>query len=205
MECDGTRTRRKREYREFEKALTEAITNAEAVFKGVVYDAESICSFFDAYEVMVNYPEEPCAPRLGAALKEEMRLRQVCNGGNDTSICCVPSTELPAQVIVVGDVVYNITSYGMPLYDNANDCFQPGERSLLHLVVYRREDVGEAEKARGHLEKFMQLAKCDPLDKSNCVAECETASREKPDEAAEATQIALREASFCDNAGSRPQ
>jgi hypothetical protein len=64
----------------------------------------------------------------------------------------------PQHVIIIGDIVYTVMSYGLPIYDSATSSFTGGEEALVSLLVYRRKDVTLANKISIHLGEIFSKA-----------------------------------------------
>lgn len=77
--------------------------------------------------------------------------------------------EFPQHMVIVGDTVYSIMTYGMPIYQNTttnpdvpasgifHGQFHPivGENKPVRLLVYRRVDVALADDVCKHLERLV--------------------------------------------------
>jgi hypothetical protein len=63
----------------------------------------------------------------------------------------IPPNLFPQPVIIIGDFVYSITSYGLPDYDLSTKSFVGGEREFVSFLVYRRQDKQLAKKITKHL------------------------------------------------------
>lgn len=83
--------------------------------------------------------------------------------------CPVLPREFPQQMVIIGDIVYSIMSYGLPIYkadtrpdDPASDIFYGefhpigGEHKPVLLLAYRRVDATLADSVSDHLTRFVK-------------------------------------------------
>jgi hypothetical protein len=82
--------------------------------------------------------------------------------------CQILPREFPQQMVIVGDIVYSIMSYGLPIYkpnqqsdDPLSDMFHgdfhaiEGEHKPVLLLAYRRVDATLADSVSDHLRRFV--------------------------------------------------
>jgi hypothetical protein len=72
----------------------------------------------------------------------------------------IPPDQFPPHVIVIGNIVYMIMSYGLPIYEPQTG-FRPigegkGKDKLADLLVYRRNDPETADVISKHLEEIIK-------------------------------------------------
>ena len=69
--------------------------------------------------------------------------------------CEIHPNKFPQEVIIIGDVVYIIASYGLPMYTNGH--FEPfPSTNLAYLISWRRHDPELAKTVRMFLKNYIQ-------------------------------------------------
>lgn len=74
------------------------------------------------------------------------------------SVTQVKPNELIQPVIVIGDIVYVIADYGMPIFDETKKYFVPlkEEGQPVELICWRRNDASLAKQIVNHIERFIE-------------------------------------------------
>ena len=63
---------------------------------------------------------------------------------------------MPQHIIVINDIVYTIMTYGMPIFNEKDNCFEPFDQGKkADLLVYRKEDVYLAERINLHINRIV--------------------------------------------------
>lgn len=131
-------------------------------FLSVRYPLSVLERFYERYD-MVN-SEHPSKAHVEAVMKEERALAGVCDPYNRHFE--IAPQFFPPHVIVLGNVVYTISTFAMPIYkpsptdDIASGKFEGqfvgGEAGLARLYAYRIDDRHYADGVRKHLQNFVE-------------------------------------------------
>jgi hypothetical protein len=187
-------------YDPFERLLRRLFSEPEVKINAVVYNDHCLKAFYAAYHYQAgNQAAKKALPasndpvadaeaytealmplvghdRVARCVRDEHRIAHVgetFQQENNNVYRTKQPDALPATVIVIGDVVYQITNYGSPIYISSNavldapfsdikGLFVPQAAStrdrLVHLVAFRRHDQAFATAVGNHLQRHVDAA-----------------------------------------------
>lgn len=132
----------------------------------ITYSVSSYQNLYQSYHKMVKSPLKQRideARLLNACVKHATDLLTIFKNEqnkNRTAKVVVkeihPRENFPQHVIIIGDIIYIIASYGLPIYDNnLNDFVVPkGEEKVADLLTWRRRDGELADTIIRHLKNL---------------------------------------------------
>jgi len=185
-----------RKYSAFVLALQDAAKDTKVKFDAIVYGQDCLESFYASYSEqahtrigggLATLMADPT--KLSGELRKNLKSRQVVkaleeekniatshqlrNAANNKIYRAKKPDALPACVIVIGDTVYQITNFGMPIFtpmngvlgspfDAIRGVFMPSSghpsSHLLKLMVFRREDSEFADQVVEYLNRHAVAA-----------------------------------------------
>jgi hypothetical protein len=139
----------------------------------ITFHKELYQKLFDCYDKMISAKngksDQQCVEHC---TKEALSCLRHFVGWPEEKLgfhCPVLPREFPQQMVIIGDIVYSIMSYGLPIYktgtkadDPANDMFYgefhpiEGERKPVLLLAYRRVDATLADSVSDHLMRLVK-------------------------------------------------
>ncbi len=134
-------------YSEFRKAFISKIVHLRKA-RAITYPVNLYHSFYYRYEEKHNTNIND--KRVTACVNEA----KILFDNSKLKTTEIQPVGFPQHIIIIGDWVYTIMSYGLPTYDAADGKFKGGENHLASLLVYRKKDPTLAKQISGHLEEL---------------------------------------------------
>jgi len=155
-------------YAKFREEFQAAITNPNryANATALTYPRALYSELYAQYDKLAA--STPSVSRVNSCVAEANVLAE--DFVKNAQLVQINPQLFPPHIIVIGDVVYSIMSYGIPLYqpnsskpdtaDVFNGTFVGGEPDhVAQLVVYRREDDVLAGIVEDHIQRLIQRTK----------------------------------------------
>jgi hypothetical protein len=134
-------------YSIFRDALKEKVNRSKKVKpKAITFPLDLYKSLYDRYERVHYDIQNPRDTRIKECEKEA---RGLVSGFDVKEIS---PEKFPQHIIIIGNIVYTVMTYGFPNYDSTNKKFTEGEAELASLLVYRRDDALLANIISSHLD-----------------------------------------------------
>jgi hypothetical protein len=143
-------------YSRFRTKLKETVfeLGGQGTAKAITFPVSLYKPFYERYEETHGTKGSPSTKRIERC-SEDAQILFKAEGFKTKEI----NPEIfPQHVIIIGDIVYTIMSYGLPVYDPSSGKFQGGEKELASLLVYRKKDASLAKKISEHLDKLISPA-----------------------------------------------
>lgn len=144
------------DFTKYKNALNEKITNEEYEFHGICFDKPNIDKLFDKYGeinkngIANNVSTVAVTTCKGTAKQFIDSIISATGNSKKSSLYNMDPANPVEAFVIIGDVVYTIQAWGLPVYKNGNfeDPFK-GENNastkLVKLIAYRQKD-GELAK-----------------------------------------------------------
>jgi len=129
--------------------------------RAITYPRDMYSPLYRCYDKMINGTEN--AERIDACVADA---EDFVNNFTEQKpiqrgeLHPISPDQFPPHVIVIGNIVYMIMSYGLPIYDPQTKSFRQigqgsGKEKLADLLVYRRNDPETADVISKHLEEII--------------------------------------------------
>jgi len=192
-----TRTPLVEEYSQFKTALREMFISDHVDLTAITYSAEQLRAFYCSYHLQnilgpfhesdrffhnsgdrdvtpasVNWQRVLTEPAVQFAVIEESDLAKNVMGGSANALYSVNSPDdMPPNLIVIGDIVYNLSSFGFPIFHPCSTAdlgayafkalrgfFEVNQKDkLIRLVAFRTNDRALADAVKSHVASFIAL------------------------------------------------
>jgi len=157
----------------FYRALRDALESKPLQAIAITYGKDKYLKLFDVYHKMIKDEKEKSSPvdyvRLCTKSAELLSNLFESSTSSNVRFEQFDADQFPQHVIIIGDVVYIIVSYGIPIYDKESDAFIPleGENEPADVLTWRRKDAVLAKTISSHLNKLLETKNAKMTKSSN--------------------------------------
>jgi hypothetical protein len=146
----------------FREAIRESAPRCKTKVTLLTYPLEAYPKLYATYAKLAT-PDRPDSAAATDAAKNAVQFIEDVIGGDFRygALSEIDPQEFPQHCIIVGDIIYTIVTFNMPIYKPNDKDFEPlhnvnGHGKLADLYVYRREDKGFADAVARHFDEFIK-------------------------------------------------
>ena len=161
---------------QFHRTLQHTLQDKDPKAIAITYPEDKYDELYVTYDEMIrsDVKDEDRAAMVEKCVKSSQRLIEIFKEeGNrknqNIKFVEIDPDKFPQHLVIIGDIVYFIVSYGLPLYNHETGEFIPikGEHKPADLLTWRREDSVLAQTITAHLEKSIDQFPNTDLEKLN--------------------------------------
>jgi hypothetical protein len=149
----------------FLEAMRESAPRCRTKVTLLTYPLEEYSKLYEAYaKLAASNPNQPELDVAKDAAANAVQFIEDVIGGDFRygNLQEIEPQEFPQHCIIIGDVIYTVVTFNMPIFKPAAKDFEPVRKASEHgkladLYVYRREDKGFADAVARHIDEFIKL------------------------------------------------